>query len=130
MNNQRGFTLILSTIIISTVFLLIGITTANQLFGQIENTLGGEDFFQAKILAEGCADAALIELSYDSAYNGNEMRTINGASCTIRPVTTSGPTATIETEAEVNDRIYRLRVEVSNTNPPITVSSWQRVTTF
>lgn len=129
MNNApHGFTLIISVFIIAAVLMVIALSTSRVLVQQLADTVGLEDHVAAKALAEGCAEAALLQIGQDENYAGDVELTIGGQTCTIRPIL-SGPPVTIETEAVVSGRPYRLRVELSDTSP-VTISSWERVTQF
>ncbi|TAK04688.1 hypothetical protein EPO33_01695 [Patescibacteria group bacterium] len=129
MNNRPGFSLIISVTIIGTVLMLVAISATRVLLQQLSTSVGLDDHIAAKYLAEGCAEQALLRLSEDAQYAGNETIIIDGLSCTIRPKELSGSNTVFTTEVEVNARLYRLRVELSSTNP-ITILSWERVASF
>ncbi len=127
MPNEHGYALIACVLVITSMMLLAATGIARmQLTTQSSNTTL-TNLLMAQALAEGCADTALLELSQDSSYTGDETITIGSDTCIIRPVL-SGPT-TIETEASKNGSVYRLRIELSSTNP-VTISSWERVAEF
>lgn len=126
---ERGFTLLVSTVIVGTVLLLVALSSSRLLIQQLANTVSQEDFVAAKYLAEGCAEAALMDINQNASYAGNETLTIGAGSCTIEPVSRSGSTYTIETQATVHASVYRLVVQANGTNPPV-VTSWRRVTAF
>ncbi len=127
MLNERGYALIACVLVITSMMLLAATGIARmQLTQQDTNTMLA-NLLQSQALAEGCADTALLELSLDSSYTGDETITIGSDSCTLRPVL-SGPT-TIETEASKNGSVYRLRIELSSSSP-VTISSWERVSEF
>ena len=130
MNKLRGFTLIVSVAIVATVLLLVALSSSRFLIQQLSSSVGLEDHLMAKYLAEGCAEAALASLAADPAvYVGNETLTIGGQSCIIETITTVGSVTTIDTEATVSTRVYRVEVLLSSLDP-MTISSWQRVTSF
>lgn len=127
-NPRSGFILIISVLVLSTV---IAVIAASAAFGLAGSELRGDELdasTDAKALAEGCAETALFKLRNDTNYVGNETLTIGTGSCTIRPIIV-GPPLTIETQATANTRVYRLRVEVSDT-ATFTIGKWQRVATF
>lgn len=128
MNERPGFTLVVSVMLIAAVLLGLAVTAARTLHGSLSSGTSIEGWDDAKALAEGCAETALWRLNENQTYTGNETITIEGAPCTIRPVTGSSPWI-VETEAAANGRTYRLRVTVTSLSP-VTVSSWDRVTSF
>ncbi|OGL67239.1 hypothetical protein A2856_04265 [Candidatus Uhrbacteria bacterium RIFCSPHIGHO2_01_FULL_63_20] len=127
--NDRGFTLVVSVMIISAVLLGLAVAAARTLHGTLSSGTSIERWDDAKALAEGCAEQAIWRLTEDQNYAGNETIAINGSPCTIRPVTGNPTPKIVETEATVGNRTYRLRVTVSSLSPP-TVSAWDRVTSF
>lgn len=127
--SRRGFTLFVSVIIIGVVLLLVAISSSRMLIQELADTVSQEDFVAAKYLAEGCAEAAIMNINLDVEYAGDETLTIGADSCTINPITTVGSTKTIETSAAVRTSIYRLKVTVTVANPPV-VTSWRRVVSF
>lgn len=129
MNNRHGFSLIISVTIIGTVLMLVAISSTRVLLQQLSSSVGLEDHIAAKYLAEGCAEQALLRLSEDAQYAGNETITIDGLPCTIRPKELSGSNTVFTTEVQLNTRVYRLRVELSSISP-VTILSWERVSFF
>ena len=128
MNNPRGFTLVISVLVLSTIMLMIAIAAARGLTGELAGGFAVEQEIRAQSLAEGCAESALNALREDHGYAGNETLTIGTGTCTIRPIL-FGATTTVETAAIVNNHPYRLRIVISNLSP-FTISSWERVSVF
>ena len=126
--SPHGFTLIVAMIVISTVLVLVSATVAQGLMGHALSSITIERKLQAKSAAEACADVALLELTLDPAYAGNESVTIGSNSCTIQAIV-SGPPTVVETEATVSGNTYRLHIELSELDP-IMISAWERVADF
>jgi Tfp pilus assembly protein PilX len=127
-NQPRGFILVVSVLVLSTILVVIGIATAFGIAGVQNRALEIETQIAARALAEACAEAALMELRLDDAYAGNETKMIGGASCTIRPIQ-PGPPAILETEATSSGSVYRLRIEISDV-ANLTITKWQRVSSY
>ena len=127
MNNQRGYALVISVLVLGTMLLSIAAATAFSLSRTQLREQGWESGMRAQSLAEGCAEYAILQLRLDGTYAGNEEIEIQGEPCTVRPILL-GASTTIETEATVDNRVYRLRVEVEPTD--IVIESWKRVITF
>lgn len=124
-HSEQGYSLIVSIIIISTVLLLAGVVTARQLQDGFFASVRLNQFTQSELSAQGCADVALLRIATDSSYAGNEVVDINGNSCTILPIIGS----IIEIESQNDEQVYRLRVSLSNIDPP-QISKWERVADF
>ena len=125
--NNRGYALVVSVLIFSTVLMLIGASATLNLIRSREQDTGAEAWTTAEWLAEGCAETALQALREDASYAGNETVTVGSQTCTIRPLNAGVPT-TIETEATVNSRPYRIRILVDPSTFDIT--SWEHVVSF
>lgn len=125
--NENGYALIACVLVITSIMLLAAVGMArNQLTIHESNTAMGS-FIQAQALAEGCADAALLAISLDPTYTGDETIAIGSDTCVIQPRAVLS--TTIETEAIKNGSVYRIRVELSSVIP-VVVSSWERVSDF
>ena len=127
-NEKKGFTLVVSVMIVSVILALIAVASAQHIvFFQKEET-AYEDAFAAKILAEGCAEQALLKFRQNQAYRGDEILTLNGDQCTIRPILGSGP-FTLETEAMVNARTSRFQIKIADTES-FQITQWKPVSSF
>jgi hypothetical protein len=127
MTNKSGFALIVTVLIFGSMMLALSAATVFSLSRLQSRERGWESGLKAQSLAEACAEYALLQLRLNDSYTGNENVTIDGSACTIRTITTSGTEKTIQTEATVDSRHYRLQIK---TDDDINVTSWQRVTSF
>ena len=123
--NQKGYALLVSVVVIATVLVMLATVSARRVQDSSFTALDLNHQLQAKALAQGCAQEALLKRSIDSQYAGNETITIQGETCTILPI--SGQF--IDVEANVQDRYYRLHIGLTADEPP-EISSWERVVSF
>lgn len=113
-NNKHanGYIAIVSAVIITIVILTIVVSFSSS------NFLGRFDsgFFEVKdstrAIAEGCIEKALLELSNDEAYTGNESVSVASSTCTIRPILSGAGTKTIQTSATISDKTTNLELVV------------------
>lgn len=130
MTNQRGYILVVTVLVLSSVILMVATATAFTLAGVEQRDAERRLGFGAQSLAEGCMETALLKRRLDPSYAGNETVTIDGQTCTIRAfITAASPPLTIQTEATKNSRTYRVQVKISNTST-MAVQSWERVSAF
>lgn len=80
-------------------------------------------------LTRGCMEHAINSLGRLATYTGNETYAINGNTCTIWPIIVGTNTWTVETSATVGQQTTRM-VAVLSSRAPVTISSWQEVTTL
>ncbi len=125
---RGGYILIVTVLVVATVLLVLSAAVALGLIGHRTGSRAVDDRVTAQALAESCAEVALLKLKRANTYTGNETMTISGSTCTIHTFSSTLPT-TIETEATVNSRPYRLEVTVSSYDP-FTVTGWNRVSSF
>ena len=127
-SNKRGFTLVVSALLVSAVLLTVAAAAASVVRAREASDTTYANFLQARAAASSCMDVALLKRKLDSTYLGNETISTLGFSCTIRPIV-SGATPVFETEAIVSGSVYRLRVQAT-TSDGFVVTSWDRVTSF
>jgi hypothetical protein len=127
MRKPDGYVLLVSAMIIGLMLIGLAVAATRTLISEHASTIVIEHEDDARSLAEGCADTALLKLRNNVNYTGNETVTINGQTCTIKPLLTSP--YRLQTEATVSSQPYRLQITLSSLSP-LTISAWQRVTSF
>ena len=123
--SQDGYALLVSVVVIATVLVMLATVTARRVQDGFFASIDLHQATQAQALALGCAHVALLNRATDSLYAGNEIMTIQEESCTIFPITGSF----IDVEASVQERYYRIHIELTADEPPA-IASWERVVSF
>lgn len=126
--NEKGFTLVVSVMIVSVILALIAVASVQHILFLRKGGTAYEDEFNARMLAEGCAEQALLKFRQDQTYRGDEILTLNGSPCTIRPILGNGP-FTLETEATMNTRVSRYQIKISDTKT-FQITQWKPVSSF
>lgn len=126
--NKKGFTLVVSVMIVSVILALIAVASVQHILFLRKGGTAYEDEFNARILAEGCAEQALLKFRQNQAYRGDEILTLNGNPCTIRPILGNGP-FTLETEATMNTRVSRYQIKIADTKT-FQITQWKPVSGF
>ena len=130
-SSQKGFIALMSAIIISAVLMIIVFSLSLSGFITRFSILNSEFKKRSFSLAEACANTALLKKIQDVSYAGNEMITINGNSCSILPITTSGSQYIIESKASVpstKGAVTNIKLIVNSGS--FTVANWQECPTF
>ncbi len=139
---NRGFIALISVLVIS--FILLGLTAAANTAGFFARFAQLDLAYQQQsyVLAEGCANVALLNLQQNYSYAPtNQQITIGNNACTIVSVTTQSATAsskqvTIQTKAQYNHTFTNLSVTATIQNPSvasaytgadIVITSWQEI---
>lgn len=126
--NKKGFTLVVSVMIVSVILALIAVASVQHILFLRKGGTAYEDEFNARMLAEGCAEQALLKFRQNQAYRGDEILTLNGNPCTIRPILGNGP-FTLETEATMNTRVSRYQIKIADTET-FQITQWKPVSDF
>ena len=122
---EGGYALIISVVIVATILLMLATISARRVQDGFFAAIHIQQIRNAQALAQGCAYEALLRRATNSQYAGNEIITIQGLTCVIRP--SSGQT--IEVEAQSQGCTFRLRIELTLDEPP-KIANWERVSTF
>lgn len=118
---NEGYVAIISAVILTVVILTVAVSFSSSNF--LARFDGGsfESKEDARAAAEGCLEYALLKLSANDAYAGNESVTIASSSCTLRPIITASGQKRIEAYAASNNKTTNLEFIV-NENTLETVS--------
>lgn len=126
---RGGYIALVSVLIASALFLLIGIGISLGGVDAARMAFGEEASRAAKLLADSCAEEALVRLKANLGYTGNETIMVNGQdACAILAVTGVGNTdRTVRAEASVAGYVRRIEVDVARVNPALVIRSWRLV---
>lgn len=123
---RRGYIAITSAFIVSTLLLVIVLAASASAFFYRFNAVDAEAKAASQALAEACMDRALLTITKNPLYAGNETLTIAPSnSCTIQAIGTSGAQKVITTSASTQNAATYLKVTV--TLSPTTIVSWEEV---
>lgn len=90
-----------------------------------------EQSFQAKSLADACAEKALDSLRQNVNYTGGETITFDRGNCEILPiVNASTQTPTIKTKGMAGTNLRKNQILLQQITPKIMISSWKEVADF
>lgn len=79
------------------------------------------------MLADACAEYALMELERTLDYMGDDSILIDGIPCGIDEVTIDEDGARVlVTEGSVDGYVSQTRVVISSVSPNMVISSWER----
>jgi len=128
---ERGIIALISVLIISAAVILVSIGT--NLLGISQSQIGfkRQDFQRALYGSGGCGEEALLKLRDNfSGYAGNEVISVDGVTCTIRPVLSAGADKIIEAESVVANHPQRMKITVSRPSLKLIISSWEEIADF
>lgn len=111
---QKGFVVISSVVIFSSVLLLVTLSTATMFRGEGKNILHHEEKARSLALTEACAETALQRIVDTTQYNGNEVVYVGTDSCTIDPVVKAGKKRTVYVHGIIGDSTTRIKIEIQS----------------
>jgi hypothetical protein len=116
-------------LIAGALLLLVGVGSALRGVDALRGVSGEESSLRAELLADACAEEALMKLKANLSYSGNETIIVEGgATCSILPLSGSGNLDRLfRTQATWNSYVRNVHVDVAEVNPRLTVRSWATV---
>ena len=124
-NHDQGFIALITAILISALLLGITLAQSRAAFYYRAQLLESEQKAQSRALAESCVHEAILRLTLDNSYAGNEEIQIAQQRCTIRPIEPTPNGLIIKTDSSVENASTDLTVEVTSTD--FAIISWQEV---
>jgi len=126
LNLRKSYIAFTTLLILSAVFLLVGVTMTIISIFQAQQSLSQEIGSRAYGLAEGCAADALLDSFYDDNYAGG-TRTYPEGSCTVS-VSKVGDNWVLDVESVLAAGYRkRVRVNILRETSGIQVLSWKQV---
>ena len=128
---ESGFVALVTATVLSFVLILVAVTLNQSGFFTRRALLDSEYKERSAALAEACADNALLRLAANPSYAGNELISIDGDNCQIRPIQQDVPAAgqiTVEARAFFQEATTNLRIVVNTLD--LSVVSWNEVPSF
>lgn len=126
---QGGYVALVGVLVFSAMILLAGLGVSLRGIDAAESSLDEAFSIHARMLADACAEEALMRLKSNFGYSGNETIIVGGTdTCTIVSVSGSGNTdRVVLSEAAVGRTLRRVRVDVARITPSLIVRAWDTV---
>jgi hypothetical protein len=128
LNNQQGYIILVSVLVISAIAVAITISLIFLGLGASRSSLAYQQSAQAKNLANACVNQALLEIA-ESDFTGSASLDFENGSCTYLVTNLGGINRDIRGEAVVNNVTRRVKVLIDQINP-VNITSWQEVVSF
>ncbi len=129
-NNKGGYIALISVLIVGAV--AIAVTTSMLLLGlgSSRTSFALEQSYQAKALANLCAEEALQQIRSSTSFSGTDNLSLGQGVCTYTVANTGGQNRSITAQGTVGTIVRKTSVNVNTINPKINVASWQEVADF
>jgi len=131
MKRQQGFIAVTSVLVLGTLFLSLTLSATFRAVSDTQMDIARSHGYTAESLAYTCAEHALMYLTRELHYLGNEVLNIGDGQCEAMTITEEiDGTRTIHTVGTIDGHVHRVIVEVSDMNPGIVVSSYKSTIIF
>ncbi len=125
---KNGYIAITLAIILSFFMLLIAIILGSASLFARNNNLNFYFKKTSYFVSWSCLDYALLQLSQNSNYAGNETRNVDVYQCAIQPIEISGANKIIKSRAQVSGATTDLKLTVASAD--LSTVSLEEVTGF
>ena len=128
---KNGYIALMAVLIIGAVVLNVAIASTIISILSSKNGLISQDLTAATELANACAEKALMDLKEHPTYSGNETITLGSGTCQVLPIDNlGGDNRQIKVVGNVNNRLRKIKINLTAINPTMTVTSWLEVSDF
>ena len=127
---KKGFSTLFAVIVVGAVTLTVifSLATVSLSSSRIANAFSSA--FRAKSLANACAEQGLMEIRKDANFSGTHSLTIAGQGCSYAVINNGGEGREIQSMSTVNIFTRKVKVQISQIFPKITIDSWKEVGDF
>lgn len=109
---MKGYIAITTSIILALLIMIIAGMLGSAHIMTRFNTSDFADKQASLVLARSCLNYALLKLSENSSYTGNETISISSNQCTIRTIETAGSNKIIKARGQINGATTNLKLTV------------------
>ena len=128
--DKQGYSILLIIVVVSAV--AVAITTSLLLLGidSSRTSFAQEQSYQARSLANACAEEALQQIRNMTAYTGSGTISLGQGSCDYLVTNTGGLNRNIRASSTVGTIIRKVEIDIDAIEPDINIVSWQEKADF
>lgn len=108
---------------IATSLILLGVGVSRTSFALDQS-------YQAKALANACAEEALQQIRESVPFSGTGSLTLGQGSCSYTVVKLTGQNRTLTSNGTVGTIVRKVSISLDKITPSINITSWQEVADF
>jgi len=128
---MKGFVTLMSVLIIGVVGTAIAVFLILMGTDAYRTSFDLEQSFQAKALADACAEKALDAIRQDINYTGSETVSFDKGNCEILAIINPGTQSpTVRSKGTVGSAIRKAQISTQQITPQIKIQSWGEVADF
>lgn len=123
----KGFITLISVLVIGVVGVALTLSMILLGLASSKTSFAIRQSYQAKALANACAEEALQQIRDSTPFTGTNTLTLGQGTCSYTVTSQGGQNRTITLLGTVGTIIRKATIVISKINPSITVTSWQEV---
>lgn len=128
--NNQGFVTLIAVLVVAAIGTAVALSLILLGSGASRTSFSMEQSYQAKTLADTCAESALQQIRTYSYYSGTSSATLGKGNCEYTATNDGGNNRTIEASGTVGNVTRRVKIIVNKIDPLINTSFWQEVADF
>lgn len=128
--NNPGFVTLIAVLVVAAIGMTVALSLILLGSGASRTSFSMEQSYQAKALADACAESALQQIRTYSYYSGTSNATLGKGSCDYTVTNDGGNNRTITASGMVSNVTRRVKIIVNKIDPLINTSFWQEVADF
>lgn len=129
-NNKKGVTTLVAILVVGAIASAVAISLVLLGISATKNSLAIQQSFQAKALADACAEYALQQIRNSVPYTGSGSLTLGQGTCNYTVTSQGGQNRTVTVYGTVGTIVRKVKITVSQINPRIIIATWQEVADF
>lgn len=126
----QGFITLLTVLVVSAIGVAISSSLLLLGLGNARTGLALQQSKNASSLADACAEEALQQMRFATAYSGTASLTLSTGSCSYTVTVLTGENRDVQATGTVGTIVRHVEVTVSALTPKTVISSWQEVAHF
>ena len=129
-DKQSGYITLLTVLIVSAVAVSIGSSLLLLGLGNARSGFTLQQSKRAAALADACAEEALQQMRFSTAYSGTASLSLDGGSCTYTVTLGAGENRDLQATGTLGTVVRKVWISVTQLTPKTIISSWQEVAHF
>ncbi len=127
---RRGYVTLVSVLVVSAVGVVAGVSLLFLGLNASQMSFSLQQSYQAKALANLCAEDALQRIHDVVSFSGVTNITIGPGACSSTVTTGGGQNRTITASGTVGSVVRKVKITLDKITPSIHLSLWQEVADF
>lgn len=127
---QFGYVTLLSVLVVGAVGVAVSLSLLLLGLGSSRTGFALQQMYQAKALADACAEDALLEIRNATSFTGNGSLTLGQGTCSYTVTSQGGQNRTVTATGMVGSVTRKVKGVLTKVSPNITVASWKEVGDF